>query len=86
MGDGNRWKVIAHDDNRTKMEFVVRLMIQVFNKTLILAEAIMWQVHMEGQSVVATYPKKEAERLTRKAIFMARMEGFPFMLTIEPDR
>lgn len=83
--DDTLWKVIAHDDDRTTMEFVVRLMLQVFKKPLILAEAIMWQVHNEGLSVVDALPKKEAETRVRIATLMARMEGFPFRLTIEPD-
>jgi hypothetical protein len=30
-------------------------------------------------------PRSEAERLVGQAIFAARMEGFPLMLTCEPD-
>ena len=82
---GQRWKVIAHDDNYTTMEFVVRIMVQIFKKPLILAEAIMWQVHNEGQSVVDVLPKAEAEHRVRKATAVARLEGFPFRFTIEPD-
>lgn len=78
------WKVIAHDDPFTTMEFVVRIMVQVFKKPLIFAEAIMWQVHNEGQSVVDTLPKADAERRVRIATVQARMEGFPFQFTIEP--
>jgi ATP-dependent Clp protease adaptor protein ClpS len=83
--DDTLWKVIAHDDDRTTMEFVVRLLLQVFKKPLILAEAIMWQVHNEGMSVVDALPKKDAESRVRIATLMARMEGFPFRLTIEPN-
>jgi ATP-dependent Clp protease adaptor protein ClpS len=82
---GKCWKVIAHDDNITTMEFVIRIMVQIFNKPLILAEAIMWQVHNEGQSVVDVLPKAEAEYRVRKATTAARLEGFPFRFTIEPE-
>jgi ATP-dependent Clp protease adaptor protein ClpS len=78
------WKVIAHDDPVTTMEFVVRIMVQVFKKPLVLAEAIMWQVHNEGQSVVDTLPKAEAERRVGRATAVARLEGFPFRFTMEP--
>jgi ATP-dependent Clp protease adaptor protein ClpS len=84
--DDSRWKVIAHDDNVTTMEFVVRIMVQIFKKPLILAEAIMWQVHNEGQSVVDVLPKAEAERRVRQATTAARLEGFPFHFTIEPEQ
>ena len=82
---GKRWKIIAHDDDITTMEFVVRIMVQIFKKPLILAEAIMWQVHNEGQSVVDVLPKAEAEHRVRKATVAARLEGFPFRFTIEPE-
>ena len=78
------WKVIAHDDPITTMEFVVRIMVQIFKKPLIFAEAIMWQVHNEGLSVVDTLPKAEAERRVKMATMSARLEGFPFRFTLEP--
>lgn len=78
------WKVIAHDDPITTMEFVVRIMVQIFKKPVIFAEAIMWQVHNEGHSVVDVLPKAEAEFRVRKATAAARLEGFPFRFTIEP--
>ena len=79
------WKVIAHDDPITTMEFVVRIMVQIFKKPVVFAEAIMWQVHNEGQSVVDVLPKPEAEFRVRKATAAARLEGFPFRFTIEPE-
>ena len=78
------WKVIAHDDPVTTMEFVVRIMVQIFKKPVIFAEAIMWQVHNEGLSVVDTLPKAEAERRVKMATMAARLEGFPFTFTLEP--
>ena len=81
----DRWKVIAHDDPFTTMEFVVRILVQVFKKPLIFAEAIMWQVHTEGMSVVDVLPKAEAESKVKRATAIARLEGFPFRFTIEPD-
>ncbi len=78
------WKVIAHDDPITTMEFVVRIMVQIFKKPIIFAEAIMWQVHNEGLSVVDTLPKTEAEQRVKMATMAARLEGFPFRFTLEP--
>lgn len=79
------WKVIAHDDPITTMEFVVRIMVQIFKKPVVFAEAIMWQVHNEGQSVVDVLPRVEAEFRVKKATAAARLEGFPFRFTIEPE-
>lgn len=82
--DDTLWKIIAHDDPITTMEFVVWAMVQFFHKPLIFAEAIMWQVHNEGQSVVDVLPKPEAEKRVSQATFAARLQGFPFRFTIEP--
>ncbi|MCL4262793.1 MAG: ATP-dependent Clp protease adaptor ClpS [Anaerolineae bacterium] len=81
----DRWKVIAHDDPVTTMDFVVWALVQFFYKPLIFAEAIMWQVHTEGQSVVDVLPKAEAERRVAQATLAARLQGFPFRFTIEPE-
>jgi len=48
-------------------------------------EAIMWQVHTEGQSVIDVLPKAEAEHRVRKATAAARLEGFPFRFTLEQE-
>ena len=80
-----RYKIIAHDDPFTTMDFVVRVMMQVFKKPLIFAEGIMWQVHNEGLSIVDVLPKPEAEHRVNKATIAARLEGFPFRFTIELD-
>ncbi len=81
----DRWKVIAHDDPVTTMDFVVWALVEFFYKPLIFAEAIMWQVHTEGMSVVDVLPKAEAERRVAQATFAARLQGFPFRFTIEPE-
>lgn len=83
--DDKLWKIIAHDDDVTSMDFVIRIMVQIFMKPVIFAEAIMWQVHNEGNSVVDALPKSEAEFRVKKAMAQARLEGFPFKLTIEPN-
>ncbi len=77
------WRIIAHDDPITTMEFVVRIMVQIFKKPVVFAEMIMWQVHTEGQALVDILPKEEAEFRVRKATTAARLEGVPFHFTLE---
>lgn len=49
------WKVIFHNDDRTPMDFVVAVLVKVFNKTYEEAMPIMLAVHHNGQAVAATY-------------------------------
>ena len=41
--------------------------------------------HIVGIARVCVRPQSEAEKLVNKAIFAARLEGFPLMLTCEPE-
>jgi len=78
------YKVILLDDNVTTMEFVVRILIQIFGKDLDTAQALMWQVHTQGAAHVATLSKEQAELKQEQVHNAARAEGFPFRCVIEP--
>lgn len=77
------WKVIIHNDEVTPIDFVIAILVKVFNRPIVIAEAIMWEAHNIGNAVVAAYPKQEAESLTGKAHFAARLEGYPLTFTME---
>lgn len=78
------YKVILLDDNVTTMEFVVRILIQIFGKDLDTAQELMWQVHTQGSAHVATLSKEQAELKQEQVHAAARAEGFPFRCVIEP--
>ena len=42
----NLYKVVAHDDDKTTMDFVIRVMVQIFKKPFIFAEAILSLIHI----------------------------------------
>ena len=78
------WKIIIHNDNYTSMEFVMYVLIRIFEKPVIFAEAIMMEAHNNGNAVVDAMEKTEAQRRINKAMFAARLEGYPLKLTLEP--
>jgi len=79
------WRVLLHNDDVTTFEFVERMLQTIFKLSTVEAERIAWQAHLEGLAVVCVRPRTEAQHLVGKAIFAARLEGFPLMLTCEPD-
>lgn len=79
------WRVVIHNDNFTPMNFVIYVLVKIFEKPVIFAEGIMWQAHSEGNAVVEALPKEEATRRVNKAMFAARLEGYPLKLTVEPN-
>ena len=79
------WKVIIHNDDTTPMDFVVMILLEIFERSLVFAEMIMLEAHNNGQAIVCALPKEEAERKVRMAHFLARANKYPLTLTIEPD-
>lgn len=79
------YKVIMHNDDFTTMEFVVKVLIEVFYKPENEATTIMLAIHEQGMGVVGLYSYDMAVSMTSKAKAMAKAEGFPLRITYEPE-
>lgn len=79
-----KYNVLIYNDDFTPMDFVVMILRNVFFKTEADAEALMLKVHHSEKAIVGVYPYDIAESKKRKATAMAREEGFPLRLTVEP--
>lgn len=78
-----QFNVIMHNDDFTTMDFVVAVLIDIFHKDEITAQAIMLGVHKQGKAVVGKYPYDIAVTKVNLALDRAKEEGFPFRMTIE---
>lgn len=85
LREPRKYKVIIYNDDFTTMEFVVKVLVQVFFKSAPEAEALMLQVHRSEKAVVGIYTYDVAQSKVRMATSMAREEGFPLRLTCEED-
>jgi ATP-dependent Clp protease adaptor protein ClpS len=79
------YRVLIHNDDVTTFEFVIDMLQKIFRLTYTQAEQVAIATHVVGIAFVCVRPQGEAEQLVNKAIFAARIEGFPLMLTCEPD-
>ncbi|MFN7132111.1 MAG: ATP-dependent Clp protease adaptor ClpS [Myxococcales bacterium] len=79
------FKVLLHNDNYTTMEFVVAVLITVFNKSESDAIAIMLHVHTRGVGVAGLFPHDVAEAKVNKVLALAREAGYPLLCTMEPE-
>ena len=84
LREPRRFKVILHNDDFTTMEFVVMILKQVFLKSEEEAQTLMLQVHHSDKAVVGIYSYDIAISKARKATNMAREQGYPLRLTVEP--
>ena len=79
------YRVLLHNDDYTTMEFVVEVLVEHFDKTATEATRIMLQVHHAGVGVAGTYTRDEAETRIERVSTAAQAEGFPLLLTMEPE-
>ncbi len=85
LREPRRYKVVLYNDDFTTMEFVVMLLMKVFNKNEIEAETLMLQVHHSGQAVVGVYSLDIAATKVQKATQMADEAGFPLRIVLLPE-
>ena len=79
------WKVLLHNDHYTTREFVVMVLVDVFNKSETDAVQIMMHVHLNGVGVAGVYTYDVAQSRIRKVEELARMNEYPLRLTMEPE-
>jgi ATP-dependent Clp protease adaptor protein ClpS len=80
-----KYRVIALNDDVTPMDFVVSLMISVFNHNEVAALNLTMQIHQEGSAVAGTYSYEIAEQKGIEATELARGNGFPLQFKIEQE-
>jgi len=85
LHEPRRYKVTIYNDDFTDMDFVVKLLMEVFFKSEADAQRLMLQVHHSDKAVVGIYTYDIAKSKVQKATTMARDAGFPLRLTYEPE-
>ena len=78
------YQVIMWNDDFTTMDFVVKVLTEVFYKSEQEAEQLMLQVHTNDEAIVGFYSYDVAVSKSGKAMRMAREEGFPLRITYLP--
>lgn len=78
-----QYKVVMFNDDFTTMEFVVNILVNIFNRKIEEANKIMLDVHKKGKGIAGIYPYDIAVTKTSIAMALAKEEGFPFKLSVE---
>jgi len=77
--------VLLHNDDYTTMQFVVEVLMAVFNKSMEEATDIMLNVHREGVGLCGLYPYEVAETKVNTVYTLARENGFPLKCSMERE-
>ncbi len=75
--------VVFYNDDYTTMEFVVEVLVSIFNKSQEDAQQLMTTVHNTGSAVVGTYTYDIAVSRTNLTRSIAKKNGFPLRVEVE---
>ena len=77
------YKVVLLNDDYTTMEFVLRVLEDIFQKSPAEAYRIMMQVHLNGSGIAGVYPWEVAETKVETLTAAARQAELPLRAAIE---
>jgi ATP-dependent Clp protease adaptor protein ClpS len=79
------YRVMLLNDDYTTMEFVVEVLVYVFQKSPEEATRIMLNVHRSGVGICGIYPFEVAETKVNTVETLARENGFPLKCIMERE-
>jgi ATP-dependent Clp protease adaptor protein ClpS len=77
------YKVLLINDDYSTMEFVVKVLEEVFQKSPAEAYRVMMQVHTQGSAIAGIYPWEVAETKVETVTKMAKHAGYPLRAVTE---
>ncbi|MDR1908994.1 MAG: ATP-dependent Clp protease adaptor ClpS [Spirochaetaceae bacterium] len=78
------YRVILLNDDYTTMDFVVEVLVLIFQKNEEDANRIMMDVHRKGRGIVGSYPWDIAQTKANQVHAAAREHEFPLRCLVEP--
>ncbi len=79
------YRVIYINDDVTTMEFVIESLITIFDYDVEQSAEVTKKIHEDGSSTVAVLPYEMAEQKGVEVTQLARNNGFPLVVKLEPD-
>ena len=79
------FRVVFINDEVTSMEFIIEILKSIFHYGEDEAHARTMQIHEQGSGVVGVYPFEIAEQKGIETTVLARNNGFPLQVKLEPE-
>lgn len=80
-----KFKVVVCNDDVTPVEFVVSMLMHVFRHDKSQALDLTLKIHHTGSAIAGIYSFEVAEQKTLDGTNMARANGFPLIIKVEPE-
>ena len=83
LKEPDKYDVIFLNDDVTTVEFVMKVLINIFHKTREQAHFITQHIHEKGKGIVGTYLYEIAEQKGIETTLLAREEGYPLQVKVQ---
>jgi|TARA_Y100001970_G_C14095429_1_gene782399 ATP-dependent Clp protease adaptor protein ClpS len=83
LKEPEKYDVVFLNDDVTPMEFVIKVLMQIFHKTSDQANKITMHIHEKGKGIVGTYLYEIAEQKGIETTLLAREEGYPLQVKVQ---
>jgi ATP-dependent Clp protease adaptor protein ClpS len=80
-----KFHVIFLNDNKTPIDWVIDLLIEIFKHNEETAQELTLKIHNEGSAIVGTYYYEVAEQKLFETIKLSRDQGFPLAVKLEEE-
>ncbi|WP_176014167.1 ATP-dependent Clp protease adapter ClpS [Victivallis sp. Marseille-Q1083] len=85
LAEPPRYRVVLYNDDFTTMDFVVMVLMVVFNHKLAAAEQIMMAVHRQGRGICGVYSFEVAETKVAQVRMLAEEHQYPLRCEMEKE-
>lgn len=79
----DKYKVVIYNDDSTPMDFVVGILMVIFNHDESSAFEIMMKIHTENSAIAGVYTYEVAEQKAIDATMSARSNDHPLLIKME---
>jgi ATP-dependent Clp protease adaptor protein ClpS len=83
--EGPLYQVIIHNDDVTPMDFVLHILLTIFELAGPHAIQVMYTAHYHGSAYVQTLPRPEAQKRVGLAHMSARLNNYPLQFSLKPE-
>jgi ATP-dependent Clp protease adaptor protein ClpS len=83
LKEPDKYDVVFVNDDVTTVEFVIKVLKNIFHLTTEQAVALTTHIHEKGKGVVGTYLYEIAEQKGIETTVLARDEGYPLQVKVQ---
>lgn len=79
----NQYYIVLHNDDKTPMDFVIRILVELFHHDDQTAMDLTMKIHNEGSGIAGVFSHEIAEQKLADVKFAAKTHGHPLKATMD---